>query len=223
MKKKRISGICLVLVLALGMCIGAAAASNLETISAYLNRGITIKLDGQTKTMSDANGKRVYPISYNGTTYVPIRAVSNMLGIDVEWDGANNTVLLGENNTAKDFIREFKPYANKRGVHRVDASPKEIAGKSYTVYITVDGSGWSGQLYYDLGGQYTTLTMKVYSSSDYYSDRVFDFYGDNDTLLKRVEVEPYALPVTVTIDVTGVQQLLIDGYSGLFIMDAVIE
>jgi len=94
MKKLRV--ILLACVIFVSFCAGAVAVGNLEEIKAFLNYGITVKLDGEEQIMYDGVGNRVYPITYNGTTYVPIRAVSNMLDIDVNWDGATNTVLLGE-------------------------------------------------------------------------------------------------------------------------------
>ncbi len=104
MKKKAFSTLCVAAIAAVSMCVGAFAAGGLQQIKAYINRDITIKLDGQVKTMADEQGARVYPISYDGTTYVPIRAVSSMLGIDVAWDQASYSVLLGKTGTAKDFI-----------------------------------------------------------------------------------------------------------------------
>ena len=85
MKKKAFSTLCVAAIAAVSMCVGAFAAGGLQQIKAYINRDITIKLDGQVKTMADEQGARVYPISYDGTTYVPIRAVSSMLGIAGLW------------------------------------------------------------------------------------------------------------------------------------------
>ncbi len=72
------------------------ADNNLEDVSAYVNYGITIRYNGDAQTMYDANGGRVYPLTYNGSTYLPVRAVSAMLSVPVRWDGENNTVWLGE-------------------------------------------------------------------------------------------------------------------------------
>lgn len=80
------------------MAVGAIAASKQEEIKAYMDYGITIKLDGQVKTLTNGNGERQYPIRYKGTTYVPLRAVSQLVGLPVNWDGATETVLLGDNN-----------------------------------------------------------------------------------------------------------------------------
>ena len=58
-----------ILVLTLALTLGAAAASNLEAVSAYINRGLTIKLDGEDiGPMFDVLGAEVFPITYNGTT-----------------------------------------------------------------------------------------------------------------------------------------------------------
>ena len=94
--KKATLTLVLALAVVLGMIVGANAADTLKTITASLNYGITIKYNGNVQEMKDAGGNRVYPISYEGTTYLPVRAVADMLGIAVNWDGATNTVWLGE-------------------------------------------------------------------------------------------------------------------------------
>jgi hypothetical protein len=76
--------------------VGAFAASNLQAIKANLNLGLKFKVDGKEWVPTDQNGKTVYAITYNGTTYLPIRSAGNALGVEVGWDGKNNTVWLGE-------------------------------------------------------------------------------------------------------------------------------
>lgn len=71
-----------------------STASGQEEIKAYLAPGITVKYNGEVQTLKDAAGNTVYPVSYNGTTYLPVRAVSNMLGVAVAWDQSTQTVLL---------------------------------------------------------------------------------------------------------------------------------
>ena len=94
--KKSALTLALALAVVFGIMIGANAADTVKTIIATLNYGITVKYNGETQELKDANGNRVYPISYEGTTYLPVRAVANLLGIEVNWDGPTNTVWLGE-------------------------------------------------------------------------------------------------------------------------------
>jgi len=98
MNKKGLMCLVLIIGIVIGTTIGVIAAGNTEEITALLNYGIKINYNGEVQTFKDANGNVVYPISYNGTTYLPVRAVSNLYGIPVDWDGANNTVLLGLGN-----------------------------------------------------------------------------------------------------------------------------
>lgn len=226
MKKRILAIFGITVLMAVCLCAGAMAAGGLQQIQAYLNRDITIKLDGQTQIMYDAKGNRVYPVSYNGTTYVPIRAVSNMLGIDVDWDGPSNTVLLGKTGTAKDFIEDLEPYYTS-GVHRYtakDATSRTIAGKKYSTYMVKSSGRTDYCARYDLGGKYTTLTFSAYTEESMSGGNYIQLFGDNDELIANLEITPEALPETYTVDLTGVTQLTISSTVGdLYIFNATIE
>ncbi len=56
--------------------------------------GIRITLNGQPVTPTDANGNPVEPFAMEGTTYLPVRAIANALGLGVEWEQATQTVKL---------------------------------------------------------------------------------------------------------------------------------
>lgn len=74
--------------------ISTTAAGAITKITAEKREDYTIKLDGTTQTFKDANGKVVYPIVYQGTTYLPVRALSEALDLTVGWDGNTQTVTL---------------------------------------------------------------------------------------------------------------------------------
>ncbi len=93
MKLEKKCSLILALVIVLGLTVSASAAAP-ETVKVQLSPNITVKLNGEVQTMTDVNGNPVYPVLYGGTTYLPIRAVGNMLGLDVDWDGATQTVIL---------------------------------------------------------------------------------------------------------------------------------
>ena len=87
----------ILIITALVICLSIATAiavSSQREITALLDSGVKILFDGEVQTMRDANGNIVYPVMYNGTTYLPVRAVSNMLGLFVDWDPDTRTVIL---------------------------------------------------------------------------------------------------------------------------------
>lgn len=77
----------------------AAAAGVSRQISATLRPDITIKVDGATQTITDSNGNETAPIIYNGTTYLPVKSIGQILGQSVTWDGQTNTVNITSSNT----------------------------------------------------------------------------------------------------------------------------
>ena len=96
MSKKKVSlKTCLLLcVICVLTTVTVFGNTTMKEIVAYLNYAIDIVVDGEVKVLEDAQGNRVYPISYNGTTYVPVRGVSTLLGVEVEWDSVNGAVVL---------------------------------------------------------------------------------------------------------------------------------
>ncbi len=60
---------------------------------------IKITLNGQEITPTDATGAYVEPFTIDGTTYLPVRAIANALDLDVAWDEATSTVVLGKGST----------------------------------------------------------------------------------------------------------------------------
>ncbi|SBW02636.1 conserved exported hypothetical protein [uncultured Eubacteriales bacterium] len=96
MKKERtkgfISGI-LVSALVFSLIGSAAATIAQRTLTANYN-DIKISVNGTPISPTDAKGNPVKPFAVNGTTYLPVRAIGNALGLDVDWDNKTNTAIL---------------------------------------------------------------------------------------------------------------------------------
>ncbi len=65
-------------------------------------RNIKININGNEHTPVNEQGEAVEPFIYEGTTYLPMRAVATALGMNVEWDEETSTVLLFDD----DYIKE---------------------------------------------------------------------------------------------------------------------
>ncbi len=75
-----------------------------QHVVALRNEDIKIYFDGELQTLRDANGTVVYPLSYEGTTYLPIRACSMLFNMLIDWDGENNTVIITKKSTRMPLI-----------------------------------------------------------------------------------------------------------------------
>ncbi len=87
--------------LAGAMVVGAAASTAVQKITAELRPDITVKVDGEKATLVDKNGNIVYPVTYGGTTYLPIRALGNLMDMEVGWNSQTQTVSLTKPTSTK--------------------------------------------------------------------------------------------------------------------------
>ncbi|MCI8475082.1 MAG: flavocytochrome c [Oscillospiraceae bacterium] len=85
--KKRITALALAIFMVLGTAALAAGTEKSITVSP-----MTLNINGQNVTPTKSNGAAAEVFSYDGATYVPLRYLSELLGITVEWDKANPAV-----------------------------------------------------------------------------------------------------------------------------------
>lgn len=91
MKKTKITT-AVVAILILSICTVYASIGTRTASLAYDN--IKIILDGKEIVPTDSDGNAVEPFIIDGTTYLPVRGISNALGLEVGWNGETKTVEL---------------------------------------------------------------------------------------------------------------------------------
>lgn len=90
MKKKLLA---VVLALALVLGLGATAIAANGDVELTVNfRDIVVTRNGEEVELKDEQGNVLEPFLYNGSTYLPIRAISETVGYNVSWDGETKTV-----------------------------------------------------------------------------------------------------------------------------------
>ena len=93
--KRNLLAAALALVLALGaFCLPALAADSARDVTARLSPDFTIVVDGTERVFYNAQGQEVHPILYNGTTYLPLRAIGELMDKNVNWDQDTKTATL---------------------------------------------------------------------------------------------------------------------------------
>lgn len=201
---------------------------------------IKVALDGKILKLSDATGAEVEPFSINGTTYLPVRAVSQALGFEVAWNADSHTVYItreggesqqpvqGERVSMATLTPYSIPYPDEDGAARFDStSPFTNRQTEYHPENRLSMSagspvlGWTQSevpssmgVTYLTGGEYKQFTAYA-ASIDGQGAATFRFYdGDTNILLKEVKLQAGTAPVQVTVDLTGVDKLRITGTTG---------
>ena len=131
---KKLTKVLLLVLIAALLSVSVLAATGV--VDAKLTyRDIKVVLDGQELTLTDADGKATEPFILNDSTYLPIRAIAEALGLDVKWDDTKNTVsIVSDGVRADDVIR---------GVHAigfVDADGAKISAVAVEYNVDLAGA-----------------------------------------------------------------------------------
>ena len=150
-----ISGI-LAAVMLSTLIVPAMAAAG-KNITVYTD--VNIYIDDVKLNPKDGNGNPVEAFIYNGTTYLPVRAVSEAVGKTVQWDGATGTVYLGKHTGEKPavLLKDLKSLTGNG--YNVKTSDEDNAGNVY--YNSVTPKYPSGNTYL-LNGQYSKISGTYY-------------------------------------------------------------
>lgn len=77
--------------------------------TAQLRSDITLVVDGAKRVFTDAGGNPVYPLLREGTNYLPVRAIGELMGKRVDWDGKNRRITLTEDDLSVTDADTFGP------------------------------------------------------------------------------------------------------------------
>lgn len=101
--KKRTVILAATLLCAISFGLGVASSGLIETVESQIRKDFTVVVDGEIKTFQNVNGERVYPLLYDGTTYLPVRAIGNLMGKTVYWyENEKRVELKEEKSTVTD-------------------------------------------------------------------------------------------------------------------------
>lgn len=185
-----------VLTLGLSASVGAAASNGtFKMLHAYFN-DIKINVEGKDVKLLDQQGNKVEPFIVDGTTYLPVRGISEALGQKIDWDSENSRVIIGEvseaNTKGYKTIQELKPYEKDSyillGGFWEESGVLSIRQKEYVNSSNIRGNGGHGDVTYILDGNYSSITglfgvddLATTSAGSTWDARL-EIYGDNELL-----------------------------------------
>lgn len=203
--------------------IAVVATDGLRTLENVKVGGIRIVIDNKEFTCTDANGAVVEPMIYNGTTYIPVRAVSTAFGKAVYWDGEESTIYLGnmdgklEKPTAK--LIDLKNIASEK--YDTDKNIFDNYGNFYNSAIHC-GSLWTSlrnnscEVLLDKKYSKFKATLFVPQGADWEEGTIdnITIIGDEKVIFPteasgKIEMNKTSKPVDIEVDVSNINDFKI--------------
>lgn len=197
------------------LVIPALAAGSTQTLKNVMVGGIRIVIDGQELHPTDAGGNPVSPMIYNGTTYLPVRAVASALGKAVYWDGPTYTVYLGNMDgqleyptvmlkdmtsiaeTPRSTDRLTDNYGNRYNSAIINISKyNSVTEVPYEYLLNMKYSRFKGTLYVPEG---ETMDNHCYLTIE----------ADGRTIYTSPDMNKSSAPVTIDVNVSGYNDIVI--------------
>ncbi len=235
--KKRLQGLIEGVLVGVILPCGVAFAKQISQTAELFYNNIKIYIDGGEIVPKDVNGNKVEPFIMNGTTYLPVRAISNALGKDVEWDGATQSVYIGKKDQTKpdnylDKIQytDFKSY-DGRQFYKINGTVTDYMNTTYTngillydsfTYVIENDRDEAHILIdYPLNSQYKKLLGKIVlpqkvDIAGFKEENINEwsgavnvmFFGDGKLLYEATNISK-TMPFSIDIDLSGVNKLTI--------------
>jgi len=220
--KQRIQGMVVgsILTVLLFSATSILASDSIRNISVTF-RNIRLVVNGQLTTPRDGVGNIVEPFIFEGTTYLPVRAVGEALGMNVSWNSATSTVYI---STPTLILPSPSPVAFFEAVPHFESGGQRgrqlligtvnMLGMPYpnALHISFPRTSiaqWDAWKNFSLNEQFETLTGTIGRvDGTGVGANSISFIGDGRTLATFV-IDGDTHPTDISVDVRGVRILRI--------------
>jgi hypothetical protein len=145
--------------------ITSYASGGVESIQAYLNHDFKFTLNNNAWVPKDSDGVVLTPVILNGTSYLPVKAVVEATGGEVQWNEATKTIAITSANGES-----------------VTTKQKEFTSEELRIIQEKLRNYWD-----ELGGTYSIRLMSVGSTQEYLEVEIRKF-GEFEKNLSSEEI-----------------------------------
>jgi hypothetical protein len=198
----------------LGAGITVAAQTMNRVVEATVRYDMNIRLDGETLVLRNAAGDVVQPIMIDGTTYLPLRALGEILGLDVNWEGATQTVSLYSRRDRALWLADHASVidGNRLSIVRGVGNIHQPAGHTFDSAVTLGfGSiGADGVIELDTRYDSLNLTGIMFHRENNQRDAVIEFSivnADTGTTLFTRPLQANVLHTDISFNLYGATRL----------------
>ena len=159
------------------------AASVYKNITARQNTAMTVKVDGTALTMKDDDGDSLYPLTYDGNTYLPAEQLASAVGYNATSD--DDSVSL----TKKAAATSTSTSSTDIGAEKAKEIALQHAGVSASnaVFVKAEREYDDGRLTYD---------VDFYAGNKEYDYEILA--ADGTILSYDADIEGYRIPSTTS-------------------------
>lgn len=100
--KKKVFAFFLTITILVSFTIGVYANDAINYVQAAINSNVSLKFNDKKITPVNVDGNEVPILMYEGSSYLPVRSIASIAGLNVGWDGETSTILLS--NEEKEVI-----------------------------------------------------------------------------------------------------------------------
>ena len=164
------------------------AASVYKNITARQNTAMTVKVDGTALTMKDDDGDSLYPLTYDGNTYLPAEQLASAVGYNATSD--DDSVSL----TKKAAATSTSTSSTDIGAEKAKEIALQHAGVSASnaVFVKAEREYDDGRLIYD---------VDFYAGNKEYDYEILA--ADGTILSYDADIEGYRIPSSTSSSSSG--------------------
>lgn len=172
--------------------------------------GISIMLNGNAVSLKDSAGKPLEAFNYNGTVYLPVRAVSQALGLSVNYDGSTATVILSNGSGGQGGAPGAAGGTETAVEGTAALAVTSDAGTQTGKTIAATEANQSG-VKVSKGGTLALADSKVTKSGDSTAVETSNFTGLNAGVLAEDGAQLTLKNVTINTDAEGANAVVSTG------------
>ena len=164
------------------------AASVYKNITARQNTAMTVKVDGTALTMKDDDGDSLYPLTYDGNTYLPAEQLASAVGYNATSDDD------GVSLTKKAAATSTSTSSTDIGAEKAKEIALQHAGVSASnaVFVKAEREYDDGRLTYD---------VDFYAGNKEYDYEILA--ADGTILSYDADIEGYRIPSSTSTSSSG--------------------
>lgn len=169
MKNRKLS-VLLVICIILSFTIGVNADQIITNVTAIIDKDLKLTFDGKAITPKDVKGNEVPILVYEGSSYLPVRSVANLAGLEVGWDGNTKTIKLTKPRLEPISILDteyiINPENTNENTYHIDTSVTK--DKTVTTYSQEDEKiEYDRAIFFDTQGKSNATPEIVFKNNGY--------------------------------------------------------